>query len=177
VHLKSATVYLFIIINKYLGHSEQGQPKRAGLTGANRGPKFNSQQPHEVSQPSVQLQCTHIHKINKSLKNYFIKNKQKNRASLTSTPPPLSCLALSASPIHSQKHFLVLCICCSFLSKAQGYCGCGENRVGREPVHHSPLKILQPTGLWDLALNYSTLMVNSTCQPDTGENHLGRQSQ
>jgi hypothetical protein len=27
-----------------------------------RGPKFNSQQPHEGSQPSVQPQCTHIHK-------------------------------------------------------------------------------------------------------------------
>jgi hypothetical protein len=30
--------------------------------------KFNSQQPHEGSQPSVQLECTHIHKINRSLK-------------------------------------------------------------------------------------------------------------
>jgi hypothetical protein len=35
------------------------------LTGESRGPKFNSQQPHEGSQPSVQLQCTHIYKINK----------------------------------------------------------------------------------------------------------------
>jgi hypothetical protein len=34
--------------------------------GASRGPEFNSQQPHDGSQPSAQLQCTHIHKINKS---------------------------------------------------------------------------------------------------------------
>jgi hypothetical protein len=37
-------------------------------TGASRGPKFNSQQPHEGLQPSVQLQYIHRHKINKSLK-------------------------------------------------------------------------------------------------------------
>jgi len=48
------------------------------LTALHRGPEFNSQQPHGDSQPSVmesdalfwcvwrQLQCTHIHKINKS---------------------------------------------------------------------------------------------------------------
>jgi hypothetical protein len=47
---------------------------------SSRGPEFNSQQPHGGSQPSVmgsdalfwcvwrQLQCTHIHKINESLK-------------------------------------------------------------------------------------------------------------
>ena len=38
-----------------------------------RGPEFNSQQPYDGSQTSVQavqLQCTHIHKINKS----FFKN-------------------------------------------------------------------------------------------------------
>jgi hypothetical protein len=32
------------------------------------GPKFKSEQPHGGSQPSVQLQCSHIHKINKSFK-------------------------------------------------------------------------------------------------------------
>jgi hypothetical protein len=63
--LKTATVYLGIIINKSLGQSEQGQPELAGPIGVSRGPKFNTQQPHEGSQPSVQLQCTHIHKINK----------------------------------------------------------------------------------------------------------------
>ena len=36
--------------------------------GASRGPDFNSQQPHDDSQPSVQLQCTHIHKINNLFK-------------------------------------------------------------------------------------------------------------
>ena len=47
---------------------------------SHRGPQFNSQQPYGGSQPSVmeldalfwcvwgQLQCTHIYKINKSLK-------------------------------------------------------------------------------------------------------------
>jgi hypothetical protein len=38
------------------------------LTALPKGPEFKSQQPHGGSQPSVQLQCTHIHKINKSLK-------------------------------------------------------------------------------------------------------------
>jgi hypothetical protein len=33
---------------------------------SSKGPEFKSQQPHGGSQPSVQLQCTHIHKINKS---------------------------------------------------------------------------------------------------------------
>jgi hypothetical protein len=33
--------------------------------GASGGPEFNSQQLHDGSQPSVQLQCTHIHEINK----------------------------------------------------------------------------------------------------------------
>ena len=48
---------------------------------SSRGPEFNSQQPHGGSQPSVmgadalfwcvwrQLQCTHIHEINKIFKN------------------------------------------------------------------------------------------------------------
>ena len=40
--------------------------QRVGLTGASRGPKFNSQQAHKGSQLYVQLQCAHIHKINKS---------------------------------------------------------------------------------------------------------------
>ena len=34
------------------------------MTRGRRGPKFNSQQTQEGSQPSVQLQCAHIHKIN-----------------------------------------------------------------------------------------------------------------
>jgi hypothetical protein len=38
-----------------------------------RGPKkFNSQQKHEGSQPSVQLQCTHRHKINLKTRNAFL---------------------------------------------------------------------------------------------------------
>jgi hypothetical protein len=37
--------------------------------------KFNSQQPHEGSHPSVELQCTYIHKINRSKK----KKKKKKR--------------------------------------------------------------------------------------------------
>jgi hypothetical protein len=45
-----------------LGWSKQGWKERVGLTRVSRGPKFNSQQPHEGSQLSVQLQCTHIHK-------------------------------------------------------------------------------------------------------------------
>jgi hypothetical protein len=37
------------------------------MSGADQGKrvlKFNSQQPHDGSQLSVQLQCTHIHKLN-----------------------------------------------------------------------------------------------------------------
>jgi hypothetical protein len=56
--------------NKYIFGSEQAGTERAGPNGASRGPKYNSRQPHEGSQPSVQLQCTHIHKINKS---FFLK--------------------------------------------------------------------------------------------------------
>jgi hypothetical protein len=38
--------------------------------------KFNSQQPHEGSQPSLQLQWTHINKINKCfLKRYTFQTK------------------------------------------------------------------------------------------------------
>jgi hypothetical protein len=37
--------------------------------GASKGPEFNSQQLLDGSQPPVQLQCTHIHKIYK----YFFK--------------------------------------------------------------------------------------------------------
>jgi hypothetical protein len=69
-------VYLCIIINKSLGQNEQergvggenqskkGSPERAEVL------KFNSQQPHE--QLSVQVQCTHIHKINRSYKKTLI---------------------------------------------------------------------------------------------------------
>ena len=32
--------------------------------GASRGPEFNFQQPYDGSEPSVQLQHAHIHKIN-----------------------------------------------------------------------------------------------------------------
>jgi hypothetical protein len=63
-----------------LGWSESGTEK-VGPTGASRGPKFNSQQPHEGSQPFVQLQCTHIHKVNKSLK----KKKKKQRQIIISS--------------------------------------------------------------------------------------------
>ena len=51
------------------------RPEWAGA-GASRGPEFNSQQPQDGSQPFVQLQCTHIHKINKS-------RKKKNVCSLS----------------------------------------------------------------------------------------------
>jgi hypothetical protein len=47
--LKTATVYLYTIINKSLGQSEWDRPEQAGLTGESRDPKFNSQQPHEGS--------------------------------------------------------------------------------------------------------------------------------
>jgi hypothetical protein len=85
---KRATVCLFIIINKSLGWSKQGLRKR-GPTGTSRGPKFNSQQPHEGLQPSIQLQCTHIHKINK----YIFKKKkvieaQRNQESVPRHPTP-----------------------------------------------------------------------------------------
>jgi hypothetical protein len=59
VCLKSVSGYLCIII-KCLGQSEADQSEqRSFLKILN-----NSQQPHEGSQPSVQLQCTHKHKIN-----------------------------------------------------------------------------------------------------------------
>jgi hypothetical protein len=51
--IKTATMYLDIIVNKSLGQSKQRS-------------SINSQQPHDGSQPSVQLQGTHRHKINKS---------------------------------------------------------------------------------------------------------------
>ena len=43
------------------------------LTRVSKGPEFNSQQQNDGSQPSIQLQCTHIHKINKNkpLKRVF----------------------------------------------------------------------------------------------------------
>jgi hypothetical protein len=54
VRQKTATMYLCIIINKSLSQSR--------AVRSEQGPtKFNPQQPHEGSQPSVQLQCTHIH--------------------------------------------------------------------------------------------------------------------
>jgi hypothetical protein len=59
--LKTATVYLFIIVNISLGLSKRGRPEGVGLTEVSRSPKFNSQQTHESSQPSVQLQRIHIH--------------------------------------------------------------------------------------------------------------------
>jgi hypothetical protein len=61
--LKTASVYL-LIINKSLVWSESGTEK-VGPNRASRDPKFNSQQPHEGSQPSVQLHYTQIHKVNK----------------------------------------------------------------------------------------------------------------
>jgi hypothetical protein len=64
VCLKTATVYLHII-NKSLCQNE-------------RGPEFNSQQPHDGSQPSVQLQCTH--KKNKQKKK--LKKKKKPQTAL-----------------------------------------------------------------------------------------------
>jgi hypothetical protein len=46
--------------------SELSWPEQAGLTRVDqseqRSKKFNSQQLHEGPKPSVQLQCTHIHK-------------------------------------------------------------------------------------------------------------------
>jgi len=57
---------------------------------SSRGPEFNSQQPHDCSQSSVmgsdalfccawrQLQCTHINKINTSLKNKCLKQIESN---------------------------------------------------------------------------------------------------
>ena len=63
------------IINVSLGtrdgwvvnQSEWGQPERVGLTGASRGPKFNPQQPHEGSQPSMYSYSVLIYiQINKS---------------------------------------------------------------------------------------------------------------
>jgi len=67
-------------LNPQDGAGEMAQRLRA-LTASSRGSEFNSQQPHGGSQPSVmgssvlfwcvwrQLQwCTHINKINKSLK-------------------------------------------------------------------------------------------------------------
>jgi hypothetical protein len=71
VHLKSATVYLCIIINKSLVRSEQGLSESeqglsesgVGQTGASRGPKNSI--PNNHRKAYNQLQCTHIHKINK----------------------------------------------------------------------------------------------------------------
>jgi hypothetical protein len=62
-HSYSVLIY---VKNKSLSWSEQGLiewggPERAGLTGASRGPKFRSQQPHEGSQPTEQLQCVLIY--------------------------------------------------------------------------------------------------------------------
>ena len=57
--------YSILMYNKQeQGLSEWSQPEWVEVLK-----KFNSEQPHEGSQPSVQLQCTYIHKINKSLKN------------------------------------------------------------------------------------------------------------
>ena len=52
--------------SKSLGRSEQGlckqgQPDKEELTGASRGPKFNSQQPDEDKQLPIQLQCVLIY--------------------------------------------------------------------------------------------------------------------
>jgi hypothetical protein len=54
--LKTATVYLCVIINK---------SRRLGVSG---GPEFSSQKPHDGSRPSEQLQCTHIHEREKGRK-------------------------------------------------------------------------------------------------------------
>ena len=77
MHLKIATVCLIIIINTSLGQREQGLREWGRLEQAEIQ-KFNSQQPREGSQPSVQIQCTHIHKINKSLKNVNSKLSEIN---------------------------------------------------------------------------------------------------
>ena len=47
----------------YLGWSKQGLSEQGQLAGA-EVLKSNSQQPHEGSETSIQLQCTHTHKIN-----------------------------------------------------------------------------------------------------------------
>jgi hypothetical protein len=46
--------------NKSLGWSEWGWPEQAGPPEQAEVLKFNPQQPHEDSQPSVQLQCIHM---------------------------------------------------------------------------------------------------------------------
>jgi hypothetical protein len=61
VPLKTATMYLFIIINKSLGLSERGWPKRAGLTGGSRGPKFNTPR-WRLTTICTATVCTYIHK-------------------------------------------------------------------------------------------------------------------
>jgi hypothetical protein len=64
---------------------------RAGLARTSRGPKFNSQQPHEGSQPSTQLQCTHIHKINKEVSSpprmlCYLQSCEKRQQAWTEAP-------------------------------------------------------------------------------------------
>jgi hypothetical protein len=51
VRLKTATVYLDIIISQSSGQSEWGHQE---LEGPSRVSKLHSQQPHDGSQPSVQ---------------------------------------------------------------------------------------------------------------------------
>jgi len=67
----------------YMGWGWRDGSEVKSIDCSPRGPEFNSQQPHGGSQPSVmgsdalfwciwrQLQCTHIHKINNSLKKFI----------------------------------------------------------------------------------------------------------
>jgi hypothetical protein len=57
--LKHLIIYYFIIID--VGWRDGSVDKSTDCSP--EGLEFKSQQPHEGSQPSIQLQCTHIHKI------------------------------------------------------------------------------------------------------------------
>jgi hypothetical protein len=57
----SYSAHISVIINKSMA--------RESGAGESRGPEFNSQQPHDGSKLSVQLQCTHIHILEPLFKN------------------------------------------------------------------------------------------------------------
>jgi hypothetical protein len=82
-------VDLDIIINKSLGRREWGLIEVSNL---------HSQQAHDSSQSLVQLQCTHIHKIN--LKKREEKRREEKRREEKRRP---SRLAYSLIP---PRHFL-----------------------------------------------------------------------
>jgi hypothetical protein len=88
--LKTATVYLHRIINLW--------------ARASRGSEFNSQQPHDGSQPFAQLQCTHIHKITKSL-------KKKNKRIVDTAISPVTNLSIFCFIFLSMIFFSPVWIC------------------------------------------------------------------